>query len=67
VKTPPNLHPTHPTHHLNVVDVFHHLLKGASFHLLPFEVVERLGEVEEDTTLTEFLDEKLFAFIGVRF
>lgn len=52
---------------VRVVDVLDHLLKGASLHLLPFQIVQRLGEVEKDATLPDLLDEELFALAGVGF
>lgn len=50
-----------------VVKVLDHLLKGTSFHLLPFQVVQRLGEVEQDAALADLLDEELLTFAGVGF
>lgn len=68
------------THHLNcfrvdrlgddavvVVYVLYHLLQGTSFHLLPFQIVQRLGEIEENAALPKLLDEKLLALGGVGF
>lgn len=48
-----------------VVDVLNHLLKGTSFHFLPFQVIQWLGEVEEYTALTDLFDEKLLSFVRV--
>lgn len=48
-----------------VVDVLNHLLKSTSFHFLPFQVIQWLGEVEEYTALTNLFDEKLLSFVRV--
>lgn len=43
-----------------VGDVLHHLAQRRTFHLLPFQVAQRVGdEVKEDAALPQLLDEQL--------
>lgn len=47
-----------------VGDVLHHLAQRGTFHLLPFQVAQRVGdEVEEDAALPQLLDEQ-FLLLG---
>lgn len=50
-----------------VIEILDHLLKCTSFDFLPFQVIQRFSEIEENTALADLLDEEVLALRVVGF